>query len=104
MISVTKNAFSRLIQIQKKHQVKYISFGVRSGGCSGFQYQLQPCSQKLEREDLFIQEDLQIKIKKDDTFLLLGTEIDWEDDIMGQRFIFNNPNSNFQCGCGKSFS
>ncbi len=47
LISVTKNAFSRLIQIQKKHQVKYISFGVRSGGCSGFQYQLQPCSQKI---------------------------------------------------------
>ena len=36
--------------------------------------------------------------------MLLGTEIDWDDDIMGQRFVFKNPNSSFQCGCGKSFS
>ena len=31
---------------------------------------------------------------------LLGTEIDWEDNLMGQRFIFNNPNAEFSCGGG----
>ena len=53
---------------------------------------------------IFVLRKYILKIDKHDMFLLLGTEIDWEDDIMGQRFIFHNPNSSFQCGCGKSFS
>ena len=104
LISITKSAFPKLLEIQKKFQSPYLTFGIKSGGCSGFQYVLQPCHQVRQDEELFIQEELQIKIDKVDTFLLLGTEIDWENDIMGQRFIFNNPNSNFECGCGKSFS
>ena len=26
-----------------------------------------------------------------------------EEDIMGNRFVFNNPNAEFKCGCGSSF-
>ena len=48
--------------------------------------------------------DYKIKIENDYILTLIGTEIDYTDDIMGSRFIFNNPNSNFKCGCGKSFS
>ena len=35
---------------------------------------------------------------------VLGTTIDWEDNIMGKKFVFKNPNASSQCGCGKSFS
>ena len=34
---------------------------------------------------------------------ILGTEIDWQENIMGKQFIFNNPNANVKCGCGSSF-
>ena len=104
LISVTPNASKKLRDIQSKFSAKYINFTVKSGGCSGFQYVLQPCDKELKNEELYEDNDLKIKIHPEDTFLLLGTEIDWEDDIMGQRFIFSNPNSNFQCGCGKSFN
>ena len=30
--------------------------------------------------------------------------IDWQDDVMGSRFVFNNPNSDSTCGCGNTFS
>ena len=35
---------------------------------------------------------------------LLGTEIDWKKDIMGESFHFNNPMAKSKCGCGTSFS
>ena len=35
---------------------------------------------------------------------LIGTEIDWEDNFMGQQFVFNNPNQSSSCGCGSTFS
>lgn len=104
IISVSPSAAIKLLDIKKKYQAKYINFTIKSGGCSGFQYVLEPCHQEPKSEELYEKDNLKIKIHKEETFLLLGTEIDWEDDIMGQRFIFKNPNSNFQCGCGKSFN
>ena len=35
---------------------------------------------------------------------LLGTTIDWSEDIMGSRFVFENPNAQSMCGCGSTFS
>ena len=37
-------------------------------------------------------------------FLVMGTEIDYVEDFMGSRFVFENPNSNSSCGGGNTFS
>ena len=35
---------------------------------------------------------------------LIGTEVDFSDDLLNGGFRFNNPQSNRECGCGISFS
>ncbi|MGN7661732.1 MAG: HesB/IscA family protein [Anaplasma sp.] len=35
---------------------------------------------------------------------LLGSTIDYVEDINGSRFVVNNPAAKFGCGCGNSFS
>ena len=35
---------------------------------------------------------------------LKGTEIDYDDAVMGGGFKFNNPNAKRSCGCGTSFT
>ena len=35
---------------------------------------------------------------------ILGVEIDWKKDIMGETFVFDNPMAQSKCGCGTSFS
>ena len=35
---------------------------------------------------------------------ILGTEVDWKKDVMGEAFIFNNPMAKSSCGCGTSFT
>ena len=35
-------------------------------------------------------------------FLLDGTELDYETNIMGHGFKFQNPNVKGACGCGES--
>ena len=35
---------------------------------------------------------------------LYGATIDFTDEIIGARFIINNPNASSSCGCGISFS
>ncbi|HAB06799.1 MAG TPA: iron-sulfur cluster insertion protein ErpA, partial [Alcanivorax sp.] len=33
-----------------------------------------------------------------------GSQVDYEQGLMGSRFIVNNPNAATTCGCGSSFS
>jgi iron-sulfur cluster assembly protein len=33
-----------------------------------------------------------------------GTEVDFQDGLMGRGFVFQNPNASGSCGCGSSFS
>ena len=82
-----------------------VSLTVKGGGCSGFQYILEPCNKKPNKLDEIIDmKDYKVKISNEYLFKLINTEIDYTNDIMGNRFVFTNPNSDFQCGCGKSFS
>jgi len=104
IIKVTKNAHKILSHINKNYNKEFISFGIKSGGCSGFQYVIEPCNKLPNKLDEVIDmKDYKIKIENEYIFKLIGIEIDYTNDIMGQRFIFNNPNSDFECGCGKSF-
>lgn len=105
LIRITKNAHKMLMEINKQYKKDYISFGIKSGGCSGFQYILEPCNEPPNKLDEVIDmKDYKVKINNDYLFKLINTEIDYTNDIMGNRFVFTNPNSEFQCGCGKSFS
>ena len=50
MISITHAAKKILIQSWKQSGSKYIEFGVKSGGCSGFKYYLKPTNDKLVKK------------------------------------------------------
>ena len=101
--NLTKKA--KVFVAQRLKENEYFRFGINGGGCSGFQYDIKPCNLEPNKFDEIVEIDnLKIKVDSNSLIHLIGTEIDWEDDFMGQRFIFKNPNSNFQCGCGKSFS
>jgi iron-sulfur cluster assembly accessory protein len=47
-----------------------------------------------------------VKVLIDNKALLniIGSEMDWLEDKLNERFIFKNPNITEQCGCGESFS
>ena len=105
LITITKNAFPIIHKIFLEQNKKYLAFSIKSGGCSGFQYNLEPCNLEPEKFDEIVKiNDIMIKIDGGSMMHLLGTEIGWEDNLMGQKFIFSNPNAEASCGCGKSFS
>ena len=35
---------------------------------------------------------------------IIGTEMDFHTDRLRSEFVFNNPNSKGECGCGESFT
>ena len=106
MLSVTKSALNKLVQISKTHNVNQLLFHVSGGGCNGLKYNIEPFNESPKNIDEIvpITESLNIIVDSQSIFYVIGTEIDWKEDIMGSRFDFNNPNSTSQCGCGTTFS
>ena len=51
LIKVTRRALKQLKQILNDHNAKSIFFGLKSGGCSGFEYLIKPTNQMVEKPD-----------------------------------------------------
>ncbi len=101
---VTDRAFQRLAEILKATgQQKSLRVAVEGGGCSGFQYDI-----KLDDpapDDLVIEKDGQ-RVLVDAISLpyLSNAVIDFSAELIGARFVIENPNAVSSCGCGTSFS
>ena len=77
---------------------------IRGGGCSGFQYGFQ-FDETQQEDDIAIQrEGVEVLVDMLSLQYLSGAEIDYQDDLLGSRFLVNNPNASTTCGCGSSFS
>ena len=98
-IRVTKRAITELSK-----RGSNILFYFKSGGCNGFEYVLDPVSNPQDSEEQILSKNVTLWTCNQSMFHLLGTEIDWKEDMMGSRFVFSNPNANSMCGCGATFS
>lgn len=77
---------------------------VEGGGCSGFQYEIGVAPAPTA-EDLVIERDgARLFVDPISLPFLLGSEVDWVDELIGAAFKIKNPNAASSCGCGVSFS
>ncbi len=100
---VTDRAFERLSEIGAADQGKALRVGVRGGGCSGFEYQIE--LDDVAEDDLIL-EGAGEKVVVDSVSLpfLADATIDFSEELIGARFVIENPNAASSCGCGVSFS
>lgn len=101
---VTPRAFERLAEINEgAAQPQALRVAVEGGGCSGFQYDIRLDTPAAE--DLVI-EDKGQKVLVDPVSLpfLANAVIDFSEELIGARFVIQNPNASSSCGCGTSFS
>ncbi|WP_415920753.1 HesB/IscA family protein [Tateyamaria sp. SN6-1] len=100
---VTPRAFERLSEIGAAEDGKALRVAVEGGGCSGFQYEIALDDPK---DDDLILEGSGQKVVVDAISLpfLADAVIDFSEELIGARFVINNPNATSSCGCGTSFS
>ena len=77
---------------------------IQGGGCSGFQYGFQFDDDQQDDDIAIEQEGIKVLVDMLSLQYLNGAEIDYKDDLMGSRFLVNNPNASATCGCGDSFA
>ncbi len=100
---VTERAFERLAEIGAADQGQALRVAVEGGGCSGFQYEIALDDPK--DDDLILEGNGQ-KVVVDAVSLpfLENAVIDFSEELIGARFVIDNPNATSSCGCGTSFS
>lgn len=112
-IILTEKAASQIKQILEKDnypESMYLFVGVKGGGCSGLQYQLdlrdETSAPVAETDEVFLSQNIPIvcDLKSYVVGNLTGTTIDYHESMMGAGFTFNNPNAKHTCGCGSSYS
>ena len=100
-IKFTDNALKHINEmLSKKNKGTFFRIAIKGGGCSGFQYDFS-FDEKQQSND--IKHD-NILIDKTSADLLKGSEIDYVEELIGNSFKINNPQSKSSCGCGVSFS
>lgn len=94
---------SHLAQLLNQPEPKLIRIGVKNRGCSGLTYNLEYVDKPGKFDEEVVQDGVKVLIDSKALFSIIGSEMDWVDDKLSSRFVFHNPNSKGQCGCGESF-
>ena len=98
---VTDRAFSRILEIGES---KCLRVAVEGGGCSGFQYDIKLEEKESEGDTVFNKNGAKVVIDSTSLEFLSGATIDFSEELIGAKFIIENPNATSSCGCGTSFS
>lgn len=101
---VTARAFARLAEISAATgDTRPLRVAVEGGGCSGFQYDIR--LDEAAGDDLVLEQGGQ-RVLVDAVSLpfLANAVIDYSEELIGARFVIENPNASSSCGCGTSFS
>ena len=107
MIGITEKAraeVSRIMEDQNLPEATALRVGIKGGGCSGFSYTLGFDDQVGEADQVFEVEGVKVVCDPKSFLYLNGTEVDFEESLMGRGFKFGNPNASKTCGCGESFA
>jgi iron-sulfur cluster assembly accessory protein len=106
-ITLTENAqkkVAELIAAENVDEVLALRVAVKSGGCSGFNYDMYFDSD-VNGDDV-VREFNGVRVVVDEASadLLKGSTLDFTDSLQGAGFHITNPNATRTCGCGNSFS
>ena len=105
-LNLTDGAVKKILSLsEKQSEVKVnLRVYVTGGGCSGFQYGFS-FDESIDEEDTCVsKEGANLIIDPLSLQYLLGSTVDYTEDLSGSKFIIKNPNAITTCGCGDSFS
>ncbi len=107
MITITEKAAAKIKSVFEKNGMpanSCLRVGIKGGGCSGFNYILDVAAEPAPDDEVSQSHGLRVICDPKSYLFINGTEVDWEEDMLKQQFVFNNPNAKKKCGCGSSFS
>ena len=104
IMSLTDAAADRVREIMADSDKPVIGVrvGIRDAGCAGQAYTLDYVAEPVKGDDHVNDKGVDVWVEPKATLFLIGTVMDFEEDILKSGFTFKNPNQTGECGCGES--
>lgn len=112
IVNITEAAKNHIVNVLKSVNKPYLVWGLKGGGCAGFEYFWEPADEELyakngtpDRDEVIaLSEDKKLIIDCTSLVYTLGSTIDYKSDLMSSQLVVENPNAKGGCGCGTSIS
>ena len=105
-IAFSPNAARKVVELVSAsgRQAPMLRVYIQGGGCSGFQYGFAFEDGPAEDDFTIDNDGATLLVDPLSYQYLMGSEVDYREDLEGARFVINNPTAVTTCGCGASFS
>ena len=91
-MNLTASATAQIRNLLALPEPKLIRVGVKNKGCSGLTYHLEYVNKAGAFDEAVEQDGVKVLIDSKALFSIIGSEMDWVEDKLNQRFVFKNPN------------
>lgn len=91
-MKLTPEAVEHLRDLLDQPEPKLIRVGVKNRGCSGLAYHLEYVDEPGKFDETVEQDGVRVLIDSKALFSIIGSEMDWVEDKLQQKFVFRNPN------------
>jgi len=108
MVHLTEKAAAQIRELLAREGVPTetggLRIGVQGGGCSGLSYAMRLEKQPREHDQIFELNGARVFVDPKSYVYLDNTTLDYQETLVRQGFVFENPQASRSCGCGSSFS
>lgn len=91
-IKLSPSAVAHLRELLELPEPKLIRIGTKAKGCSGLAYHLEYVDKPSPLDEQVEQDGVKVLIDNKALLNIIGSEMDWLEDKLNERFIFKNPN------------
>lgn len=107
IVSITETARARMLSLLEAQGETTVYLTLNNKGCGGNSYamgiidaaEVEPIDQRIQ-----LDETHEFVVDGKTAPMMMGVQVDWIEDQMSGRFVFDNPNATGSCGCGSSFT
>jgi len=104
LLTMTPAAVEHIESYLAKNRAKAMRLTVKASGCSGYKYDIVAVNEINADDKEFTKGNAVVVISKADLLYYAGTELDYIQEGLNKKLVFNNPLAQNVCGCGESFN
>ena len=107
LIKLTEAAGRKVSQLMQRDGVANGALRVKiiGGGCAGLEYKMDFERNPPTPKDILIESaGVRVLVDVKSALYVSGSEIDFQEKMIGGGFKIHNPNATATCSCGESFS
>jgi len=107
LIKLTDSAGRKVRQLMERDRIESGALRVKivGGGCAGLEYKMDFEKNPATPKDILIESaGVRVLVDVKSALYVSGSQVDFEDKMIGGGFKIHNPNATATCSCGESFS